>query len=234
MGSEGSSPIEVYLEVGAKRVFAGAIAWPGWCRSGRTESEALDRLFAYGSRYAAVLEPARIPFEAPWSAGELRVDDRIDGDATTDFGAPGKAPADDARPLEGDDLRRYVATLEASWAALDRAVERAAGRELRRGPRGGGRDLETIVSHVRDAQASYVQKLGWQATGSRVTPTTGDDVANRAFALEAVAAMAPAGIPEPGPRGGLRWSARYFIRRAAWHVLDHAWEIEDRLTDAAP
>ena len=24
------------------------------------------------------------------------------------------------------------------------------------------------------------------------------------------------------------WSPRYAVRRAAWHVLDHAWEIEDR------
>jgi hypothetical protein len=24
------------------------------------------------------------------------------------------------------------------------------------------------------------------------------------------------------------WSPRYAVRRAIWHVLDHAWEIEDR------
>ena len=36
-------------------------------------------------------------------------------------------------------------------------------------------------------------------------------------------------IAEYGPRGGKRWSPRYFVRREAWHVLDHIWEIEDRL-----
>ena len=25
-----------------------------------------------------------------------------------------------------------------------------------------------------------------------------------------------------------KWTARYFLRRAAWHVLDHVWEIEDK------
>ena len=25
-----------------------------------------------------------------------------------------------------------------------------------------------------------------------------------------------------------KWPVRYLIRRMAWHVLDHAWEIEDR------
>ena len=36
-------------------------------------------------------------------------------------------------------------------------------------------------------------------------------------------------MPERGPRGGVLWKPRYFVRRAAWHALDHAWEIEDRL-----
>jgi hypothetical protein len=36
-------------------------------------------------------------------------------------------------------------------------------------------------------------------------------------------------LPEKGPRGGIIWPARYFVRRTAWHVLDHAWEIEDRI-----
>jgi hypothetical protein len=36
-------------------------------------------------------------------------------------------------------------------------------------------------------------------------------------------------LPEKGPRGGILWPARYFVRRVAWHVLDHAWEIEDRM-----
>jgi hypothetical protein len=36
------------------------------------------------------------------------------------------------------------------------------------------------------------------------------------------------GLPAAGPRGGKIWSVRYFVRRTAWHALDHAWEIEDR------
>jgi hypothetical protein len=38
----------------------------------------------------------------------------------------------------------------------------------------------------------------------------------------ALAAALRAGAP------GGAWPARYVIRRTAWHVLDHAWEIEDR------
>ncbi len=36
----------VYLEVGPRRIFAGAIDWPGWCRSGRDEETALEALVA--------------------------------------------------------------------------------------------------------------------------------------------------------------------------------------------
>jgi len=47
--------------------------------------------------------------------------------------------------------------------------------------------------------------------------------------LDALAAAARGEVPARGPRGGKYWTARYFVRRVAWHVLDHAWEIEDRV-----
>ena len=40
-------PVETYLEVGAKRVFAGALDWPGWCRSSRHERDALEALLGW-------------------------------------------------------------------------------------------------------------------------------------------------------------------------------------------
>ena len=50
----------------------------------------------------------------------------------------------------------------------------------------------------------------------------------RATALDALVARAE-GTPVADPRNTLRpWSPRYFVRRSAWHALDHAWEIEDR------
>jgi hypothetical protein len=46
---------------------------------------------------------------------------------------------------------------------------------------------------------------------------------------KALAVAASGEMPETGPRGGALWKPRYFVRRSAWHILDHAWEIEDRL-----
>ena len=36
------------------------------------------------------------------------------------------------------------------------------------------------------------------------------------------------------PIAGRKWPPRYAARRIAWHVLDHAWEIEDRTDTASP
>jgi hypothetical protein len=35
--------------------------------------------------------------------------------------------------------------------------------------------------------------------------------------------------PIDNPSGTKKlWLPRFFVRRSAWHALDHAWEIEDR------
>jgi hypothetical protein len=134
--------IPVYLEVGNKRVFAGAIEWPGWCRSGRHEAAALSALAETAPRYARVLQAAGIAFEPPPGPGALAVAERLEGNTTTDFGAPDMPPAADARPLDAAELQRQQDVLKAIWQTLDAAAAAARGRELSTGPRGGGRDLE--------------------------------------------------------------------------------------------
>jgi hypothetical protein len=223
---------EIYVEAATKRVFAGAIGWLGWCRSGRDSDAALEALLEYAPRYEKVVHGLRPAFRPPSASADLRVVERLTGDATTDFGAPSIAPAADAHPMGKKEFDRSRSLLQACWAAFDRGVTAAHGKELTKGPRGGGRDLNGIVSHVVSAEASYVGKLGARrpridedhAAGSR------DDV--RAVALETLARALTDGLPEAGPRGGRMWTPRYFVRRAAWHVTDHLWEIQDRT--AAP
>lgn len=217
--------IAAYVEVGAKRAFAGAVEWPGWCRAGRDEGAAIEALVAYGDRYAKALRGTRLGLEAPNRASGFRVAERLTGDATTDFGAPSIAPKSDARPIDDAELRRLQAILKACWRTFDRSVEEAAGKPLAKGPRGGGRELDTIVAHVVDADGSYVRMLGWKVEPG---PKSTEVDRSRSAILEAVATTAVEGPPPPGPRGGKRWLPRYFVRRVAWHVLDHAWEIQDR------
>lgn len=223
--------IDVYLEIGNKRTFAAAIEWPGWCRSGRDEKAALGALLEYGPRYARVLRSAQFDFPPPADASAFAVIEQIEGDSTTDFGAPGKAPSSDTRPVDDDELRQFRALLEACWRAFDAAVGAARGKELRKGPRGGGRGLDEIAQHVLSSDAAYLAQLGWKLTQGKENDLGEEPGQTRQAVLNALAWAARGQAPERGPRGGMRWTARYFVRRVAWHVLDHAWEIEDRITD---
>ncbi|MBE7551450.1 MAG: hypothetical protein HS126_10295 [Anaerolineales bacterium] len=221
--------IDVYLEIGQKRTFAGAIDWPGWCRSGRDEAAALQALLDSGPRYARILRSARLGFQAPTDASAFTVIERLEGDSTTDFGAPSIAPSSDAQPVDDAELKRLQKLLKACWQAFDKAVQTASGKELRKGPRGGGRDLEGITRHVLGAEAGYLSALGWKLKQGEAEELSEELARTRQAGLDALAAAAHGEIPVRGPRGGVRWTPRYFVRRAAWHVLDHVWEIEDRL-----
>ena len=206
-------------------MFAGAVAWPGWSRSGKTEDLALEVLMAYAPRYAEVVKGSRPAFRLPT---KLRVVERLRGDATTDFGAPSQTPKADRRPVDAKELARLTKVLEAAWAAFDEAAEQARGKKLKTGPRGGGRSLAKIVGHVVAAEGGYVRTIRGKApeVDERQARAMADVV--RGVSLEALTRAVTEGLPEKGPRGGKIWTPRYFVRRAAWHVLDHAWEIQDR------
>jgi hypothetical protein len=223
--------VKVYLECGAKRTFAAALDWPGWCRQGPTETEALAALLGYGPKYASVLTGTRLGFAAPRDLTQLVVVERLPGTATTDFGAPSVAPTvDQDRSCDGAERKRLEKILGAGWRAFDKAVKSARGKTLATGPRGGGRSLEGIVSHVIGADAGYLAAVGWKAP--RAAKPRAQLRATREAILAALEASATGEIPPQGPRGGARWPARYFVRRVAWHVMAHVWEIERRATTA--
>ena len=212
--------VEVYLESGRKRTFASAIDWPGWCRSGPDEDAALQALVDYGPRYARVVRPRRLGFTVPKDVERLTVTQRITGDASTEFGVPGVIPKADRGRIRRAEAGRASRILEACWAALDEAANSVRG-PLAKGPRGGGRTLAKILAHVEEAEGSYLKALGLPED---LVP----EGKGREAILEALEGMADRDPVLKGPRGGARWPAGYFVRRAAWHVLDHAWEIEDR------
>jgi len=182
----------------------------------------LRALIDYGPRYQKVVGWARLGFTAP---KKLNVVQRIKGDASTEFGVPGTAPDYDSGDVSDKELKKLQAILRACWKSFDAALEAAHGKTLAKGPRGGGRDANKILEHVRDAEGGYVR-----AVGSELPPGPKSDLLERTrdAVLDAVAAAAHGELETEGPRGGKRWSARYFARRTAWHALDHAWEIEDR------
>ena len=216
----------IYLEIGAKKVFACSLEWPGWCRAARSEEAAVESLSAYAGRYAAVPRVAGVRF--PSTAGHaFDVVERLAGSATTDFGAPAKPAAADAAPLSAAGARRLAALVEASWVVLA-ATAATAPAQLRKGPRGGGRDRDAVVAHVVAAEFGYARTIGVRHKApADPAADPGAVEALRAAVLDTLRS-ARSGQP-PGGKG---WPPRYAARRIAWHALDHAWEIEDRSVDA--
>jgi hypothetical protein len=224
--------IGVYLEIGTKRVFAGALDWPGWCRSAKGEQDALQALFDYAPRYAKVLRSRKLGLTKPGDPSAFKVTERLEGDASTEFGVPGKIPKFDEGQLRHDEVGRLHSILKGCWSAFDAAVEAASGKTLRKGPRGGGRDLDKIVRHVLEAEGSYLTMIEVKhRLDEKAAPQ--DELARiRKVILQAMSEAVGVTPIRRGPRGGARWPPRYYVRRSAWHVLDHAWEIQDRSTDS--
>jgi hypothetical protein len=212
--------IPVYLEIGEKRVFASALEWPGWTRSARDEQRALETLAAYAPRYASVPKIARVEFAID-AKPSFKVVERVKGNATTDYGAPGIHASSDARSLTPGEAERICGLLAAAWRVFDAAVAKAPA-ELRKGPRGGGRDRDKIADHIIDAESAYTSKLGLKLKTPRRDDKSAVQATRKAI-LDAI--RASAGTPQTREK---RWPPRYVARRMAWHLLDHAWEIEDR------
>jgi hypothetical protein len=194
----------VYLEKGRNLVFAVSLDWPGWCRHAKTPDLALDALEHYRERYASIVT-------STFSPGPLEVIGTVKGSATTDFGAPDARGPWDEPTLVPRELNRQIGVLKDCWNYFD-AVAASAPSKMRRGPRGGGRDRDAIVDHVREAERAYCSRMGF-----RVVPRTPWDEQR-----DVVVTTLKAGGSHA------KWPIAYAIRRCAWHVVDHAWEIEDK------
>ncbi len=91
MGHDGQ--IDVFIEAGRRRVFASALDWPGWARSGKTEDLAVQSLADYLPRYLAIVRLAGVALPV----GDVAVTERNAGLAkNADFGSLGEIA--DAEP----------------------------------------------------------------------------------------------------------------------------------------
>jgi hypothetical protein len=194
----------VYLEEGENVVFAVTLDWPGWCRRAKTPDLAMEALDDYRERYAKIVTGAFRP-------GTFEVIGTAKGNGTTDFGAPDARGPWDQIDLTPRELNRHIALLQDCWNYFDTVVENAPA-EMQKGPRGGGRDRDGIADHVREAERAYCSRVGF-----RMAPRTPWDEQR-----DVVVTTLRAGTPNA------QWPVAYAIRRCAWHVVDHAWEIEDK------
>jgi hypothetical protein len=211
--------IGVAIEAAPKKSFATSVDWPGWSRSGRTEALAIETLAAYAERYAFVPRLAGEAFDDPEHL-QLEVVERSEGGGMTEFGVPGAVTNHDRRSVSAAEADRLARIVEAAWRTFDAVVAATPG-DLRKGPRGGGRNTTKIVGHVIGSDHGYARELGLRLPEPDPTDAAGVSAIHAAI-LDVLRR------PSDGSPIVRRWTTRYAAHRIAWHALDHAWEIEDR------
>lgn len=216
--------IRTVIERGPKgrRSVAFALDWPGWSRGGRSPDDALETLAAYRARYRPVAAHAGLAEELD-AAGDLEVVEDHPGNTSTDFWGISWLPSETERgPMPPDVLDRRLALLAGAWAFFDEVAARVSA-ELRRGPRGGGRNREEIIHHVFGNERVQFSKRVGVATPPGVMLTPDGLRAHREQFL--------AGIRQYNAENrtiGRTWTLQFLVRHTAFHVLDHAWELEDK------
>ena len=219
--------LRVILEIGKKRrVVAGAMDWPGLDRWGTSEDDALDRLSAYRARYAGVAERAGMG-AAFDRAHSMEVVERVAGSSSTDFWGIAHVPTRiETEVLSAGELEPRLDLLRACWACFD-DVARRVSAELRPGPRSAGRSRDQIVRHVYLSEPEQLSRKVEVRTPFDVVLTPSGLATHRQAYVDAIRAYNAVGKP------ARTWPIQFLVRRTAHHVMDHAWEMEDRDPGAA-
>jgi hypothetical protein len=206
-----------------KKVAAFALDWPGWSRGAKTPDVALETLQAYRSRYRPIAERAGLTAEFD-AAGELAVVEDHVGVGSTDFWAISFAPSSlEEAPMPPDEIERKIALLEAAWGYFDDVAARVSA-ELAKGPRGGGRSRDEIIRHALGwERADLAKRVG--VVVDPVIPPSADGFSSHRDQF--VAALRTYNAEGRMARGR-NWTIALLVRHTAFHVLDHAWEMEDR------
>jgi hypothetical protein len=206
-----------------KRAVAFSLDWPGWSRGAKTAEAALDTLESYRERYLPVAELAGMACEFD-AAGPLKVvEDKI-GAPSTDFWSISFSPsAAEQEPMSEATLERGITLLRACWAFFDGVAARVSS-EMRKGPRGGGRDRDQIIRHaIRTESEDFAKQVGLRIPeGAALTP---DGLRQHRESYVAAMRAYNAGEIERRMRS---WNLPFLIRHSAFHALDHAWEMEDK------
>jgi hypothetical protein len=215
--------LRVILEVGKKerRVVAGAMDWPGLDRWGKTDDLAIEKLTSYVPRYTKVAKLARLGKEYALQT-DVDIVERVTGSGSADYWGIAHVPSEIEREvLSPPDLKRRLALLQACWSYFDATAERVSA-DLRPGPRGGGWTRDEIIRHVHlNEPEQFTRKVEVRTPREPMLTPDGRAV-HREATLDAIRAYNAEGKPARS------WPIQFLIRRIAHHVMDHAWEMEDR------
>jgi hypothetical protein len=215
----------VTLEIGpkGKKVVAVAPDWPGLERGAKTREEAIERLRSYLPRYSKVAKLAEMDTEFN-AIKSIDVVEKYPGTGSTDFwGISFAFSSIDKQDMSTDELERELMLMQACWAFFD-DVRRRVSAEMRKGPRGGGRDRDRIVRHTFEAERDWARGIDILTPDGAMLTDEGLKAHRDAYC------QAIRDYHSQGKWAGNRakWPLRFLIRHTAFHTMDHAWEMEDK------
>jgi hypothetical protein len=229
-----TNDIRVTLEIGpkGKKVVAVAPGWPGLERGATTGEAAIERLLSYVPRYAPVAKLAGMEAEfatntTGTTGSAVDVVEQYPGTGSTDFWGISFAFSDiDRQTVSGEALERELKLMRACWAFFDDVRSRVSA-EMRKGPRGGGRDRDRIVRHVVFNEQDWAKGVGVLTPEEAQQEMLTEDGLNALNAYRDAYCDAIRAFHSQTKMAG-KWPLRFLIRHTAFHTLDHAWEMEDK------
>ena len=219
-----SKSVRVMIEQGTKgkRYVAYAVDWPGWSRGAKSEEAAYDVLESYRERYRPVARLAGLGDEFD-ATGSLEVTERYVGTGSTDFWGISfsSCPLELTEPMTDDECERKLALMQATWSYFDDTYGRVSA-ELQKGPRGVGRSRDEILNHTYATERTQFAPKIAVDTPQAVMLTPDGLRDHRDRYLAAIRSY------QAETKNARTWSLPFLIRHTAYHMMDHAWEMQDK------
>lgn len=212
--------IQIVIERGKKKAVAYAPSWPGLSRGASSIDGAIEKLASYADRYRGVAALAGLSGEFP-STPTFKIVEEVPGRGMTDFWGISFAPSTGEQgQMSEEECERKLVILRACWKYFDRVAAKVSP-ELKKGPRGGGRDRDQIIRHIFANERDWAKMLALDLPEDAMLTAKGRAKHRNAY----VRAIRQYNAPGKAARS---WRLQFLLRHTAYHVMDHAWEMEDK------
>lgn len=212
-----TNPLRITLEIGpkGKKVVAVAPDWPGLERGAKNSAQAIEALRSYLPRYAPVAHLAGMEM-AFGAIEQVEIVEEYAGVSSTDFWSISFAFSSiDKQDMSAAELERELKLMQGCWAFFD-AVRGRVSAEMQKGPRGGGRDRDSIVRHTLAAEQDWAKMVGLLTPEGAMLTAEGLNTHRAAYVHAIREYHAQGGLAGKKAKSPLR----FLIRHTAYHTLE--------------
>ena len=190
----------------------------------------LQQLLTASTRYEQIARRAQLSYTVPTSLDELEIIERIPGTSVTDFGALAALLTADQRALEEREIERLVRLLSTCWATLDDVLHTLQSDLYEVKPE-RGRSPDAIRLHLLETDLMHLSAFGIPWRSLDHTRIDEQEAGVRRQFLAQLQTLPRNKAFTPHRKSGFSWNPHFAARSSAWHALNHAWELQDRVRD---